>query len=175
MTKGFQAILTVSLCLLLLITGCTNKNSLQSIPANEIPAYAKEGDYQFVACEYKGDDVSGKKVTMYLVAAFRDGQAVHSVTRDLAGVEAFGGSAGSSMKDVNGTLIHGLQASGVAFDSRVDKIVGSTTTGRRLETKPVNGYWLMIFDNTEPNEKWTEVAALNGARRVVYRLDNVKK
>lgn len=83
--NAFLAAFIIGLSVLLVIGGCSHKNVLVSIPESDIPEYAKEhvtsieffgkpvsdivwpvceeqGDYQFIACEYKGDHVSTLKI-----------------------------------------------------------------------------------------------------------------
>jgi len=82
----------------------------------------------------------------------------------------YGGAGANSYGNPDGTITYELEARGMALDSRVTKIVGTTSTGRTVETTPINGFWWLIIENTRANERWTSVKALDDKGKVLHQL-----
>lgn len=82
----------------------------------------------------------------------------------------YGGAGANSYGNPDGTITYELEARGMALDSRVAKIVGTTSAGRTVETTPINGFWWLIIENTRPNERWTSVKALDDKGKVLHQF-----
>ena len=164
--------------------------ALAKIPEDEIPDYIKESikalgsddskakdivwrvceereNYTWVAAEYKLE-VSDRTENMYAIAIYdSQGSSGGGITASMPDDTSFAGGVSSPA----GHTARTISAQGFTTDKRIVKIVGTTTTGKQVETVPVNGYWCMVLEDPEHNEGWEHVAGVNAKGEIVSKLD----
>jgi len=137
--------------------------------------FEKQGAYQFFAYEVKlkekfydddhfvcyGHIAAGPKSGSSSMIPFPKG------TRALF----FAGVGRHSHRNPDGTMTEDLEASGLALDARIAKIVGSTSSGIKVETTPTNGFWWLIVENVKRNERFTSLKAVTAKGWVLYEVD----
>lgn len=67
--------------------------------------------------------------------------------------------------------VYSLCATGSAFDSAVTMVVGMTNTGRRVESRVVDGFWALHIEPAEYSESWVSLTATRANRSVVHRYE----
>lgn len=78
------------------------------------------------------------------------------------------GNHGDTDKDGHEFLV--LHAGGMCLDARVFKIVGTTSSGKSVETSPIDGFWYLFIDRVATPEKWTKISGLDENGKVVVDL-----
>ena len=139
-------------------------------------ACERNGDRLLVACTFfrMGDknqpvlsvsswplDESGK------VAAFDE----HIVVMDFNDrVNRLVGARHGTAIAKDGSTTTQLSAGGLCRDTRVTKIVGTTSSGRSVQTTPVNGFWYLFIDGLATTEKWTKISGLDAKDKPIVDL-----
>lgn len=95
---------------------------------------------------------------------------VDGMAADLDRSRGISGAGNHHGENKDGTMVHWLSAGGTAFDSRIDEIVGITSSGKTVETKPINGFWWMMLENTDPAEQWSLIHGVDKNGKEMGRL-----
>jgi len=140
--------------------------------------YEKRNGYLFVACEIKLKEKAFGSADHFIYMESRriGGDKIHRAGSGIlidypkASLLFYGGAGANNYGNPDGTITYELEARGIALDSRIAKIVGTTSTGRTVETTPINGFWWLIIENTRPNERWTSVKALDDKGKVLHQF-----
>lgn len=77
----------------------------------------------------------------------------------------FGGGGGHSPAEGR----YDFYAQGIAFHPQAARVVGSTSTGREVECRVVNGFWGLLVIDAKPYEWWTSVNAVDADGLVLFR------
>ncbi|MDP2858864.1 MAG: hypothetical protein Q8P50_12930 [Bacillota bacterium] len=82
------------------------------------------------------------------------------------------GSSGGSLPperfSVGGGRGGFISARGLAFHPRAAKVIGTTSTGRTVECRVVNGFWGLLVVDAQYDEWWTSVDAVDAFGRILF-------
>lgn len=63
-----------------------------------------------------------------------------------------------------------LDAGGVCSDTRLAKVVATTTCGQTVETTPTDGFWFLLIEGIELGETWSRIVGLDVDGKTVADL-----
>lgn len=81
-----------------------------------------------------------------------------------------GGHGVGTHTEKDGTITCILEANGVVRDPRVYKVVGITYEGEKVESTPVNGFWLLLWQTKERPTTWKSIYAVDRKGRTLHEL-----
>jgi len=95
----------------------------------------------------------------------------HSLPPEGSGVVfSFGYGTGTHRRS-DGEIECILEASGIAFDTMITKIVGETVNGQIIESTPVNGFWLLLTRPALKPDSWVVIKAVDKNGKVLYEQE----
>ncbi len=179
------------LVIALLLTGCSGGEPLKTIDGTMIPAnvvydknmimearkvmglltwqvYQKTAGYEWYALRYVRER-DGKLLSEWSIRALSTSKDEWKLGVGFeAKTDAFYGTHTSQMVGLGGRSIYNLLAAGIANDSRIAQVTGTTTNGDVVTTTPVNSCWLLICENTSVANKWSSVEAKDASGNTIH-------
>jgi hypothetical protein len=173
--------------LVIAIAGCRQPFELPVLDPGSVPAEIREGypgerdivwriyerteTREFAVYTFVEQADQAKEERFHLSAAwFGEDGAILYLAGGSGDLKSFWSTtAGGMAYDPDEQKVYYMDAFGCALDRGVSTIVGITTTGRRVETEVLCGFWALHIQPSEKNEHWVSLTATRDNRSVVHR------